>query len=401
MILRIREEILKVRRFSLLFSILICGLFVMMCRMGGLVLAQDEGARVPGAVTASQIEEGAGVYSQKCANCHGANLEGGVNAPALTGGAFQAQWRSRTVNELFANITETMPPGNRGSLNDQDGFAVTAFLLQRNRGTVGGSTPAGAPSARITEILNGLSAIPSGPMALNAAASAGGRAGRYGPRMDAAAEARFAQIRKPLDKLTPVTDAMLRDPSPNDWLMWRRTYNAWGYSPLKQINRDNVKDLRVAWTWGLNSTGITEFTPLVHDGILFVWNYGETIQALDARNGNLLWQFHHDIPATYERDTFYRTKRSLAIGGDKLIFPTTDMHIIALDVKTGKVVWDVVTGRLPEEQPGLQRWPFGDQRQGDYGRQRLRAWRSGLFRGCIQPGQRQGAVEIQYDCAAR
>ena len=93
----------------------------------------------------------------------------------------------------------------------------------------------------------------------------------------------------------------------------------------------------------MNSTGMTEFTPLVHDGIMFLWNYGELIQALDARNGNLLWRYRQTIPADYSRDIFYRTKRSLAIGGNKLIVPTTDMHLIALDIKTGEVVWDVVT----------------------------------------------------------
>ena len=61
-------------------------------------------------------------------------------------------------------------------------------------------------------------------------------------------------MRAPLDNLTPVTDAMLRNPSPSDWLIWRRTYNGWGYSPLDQINRENVKNLTVAWTWGMNST---------------------------------------------------------------------------------------------------------------------------------------------------
>jgi alcohol dehydrogenase (cytochrome c) len=330
-----------VRRFSLISSILICGLLVMVCRIGGLVLAQEVGARARGAFTAAQAGQGAVIYTQKCASCHGAKLEGGVNGPALTGGTFQSQWRSRTVSELYGNISETMPLDNRGSLSEGDGLSVTAFILQHNGGTAGNLALTGATPARIDEILSGLPAIPNESEVTVTTAPAGGR--RNGPRMDATAEALFVQIRKPLDKLTPVTDAMLHDPSPNDWLMWRRTYNAWGYSPLKQINRDNVKDLKVAWTWGLNSSGITEFTPLVHDGILFVWNYGETIQALDARNGNLLWQFHHDIPATYQRDTFYRTKRALAIGGDKLIFPTTDMHIIALDVKSGKVVWDVVT----------------------------------------------------------
>jgi alcohol dehydrogenase (cytochrome c) len=161
--------------------------------------------------------------------------------------------------------------------------------------------------------------------------------------MDPVAQARLAELRSPLDRLTPVTDAMLRDPSPNDWLMWRRTYNSWGHSPLAQINRENVKNLTVAWTWGMNSTGMTEFTPLVHDGILFLWNYGETIQALDARNGNLLWSYTHTLPEGFTRETFYRTKRALAIGGNKLIFPTTDMRILALDVKTGQVLWDVST----------------------------------------------------------
>ncbi|MGE0407220.1 MAG: PQQ-binding-like beta-propeller repeat protein, partial [Candidatus Korobacteraceae bacterium] len=163
-----------------------------------------------------------------------------------------------------------------------------------------------------------------------------------GRGMDPVAEARFEAMRAPLEKLTPVTDAMLRDPSPNDWLMWRRNYNGWGHSPLSQINRDNVKNLTVAWTWGMSS-GFNEFTPLVHDGILFLWNYGEIIQALDARNGNLLWEYTYELPKDFIRTTFYRTKRALAIGGNKLIFPTADMHIVALDVKTGKVLWNVST----------------------------------------------------------
>jgi alcohol dehydrogenase (cytochrome c) len=169
------------------------------------------------------------------------------------------------------------------------------------------------------------------------AGPAGGQGG------NPAAVARLAELRAPLDGLTPVTGAMLRDPAPGDWLMWRRTYNGWGHSPLAEINRDNVANLRVAWTWGMNSTGFTEFTPLVHDGILFLWNFGEKIQALDARNGNLLWEYTHPVPANFVRETFYRTKRALAIGGNKLIFPTVDMHIVALDVKTGVPVWDVST----------------------------------------------------------
>jgi alcohol dehydrogenase (cytochrome c) len=149
-------------------------------------------------------------------------------------------------------------------------------------------------------------------------------------------------MRAPLDNLTPVTDEMLRNPPPGDWLNWRRTYADWAYSPLTQINRDTVKNLKVAWTFSLASPedAVNEFTPLVHDGVMFMWNFGDTIQALDAKTGTLLWQYVHDLPQDYPT---YRTKRSLAIGGNKLIVPTIDMHVIALDIKTGKVVWDVVT----------------------------------------------------------
>ena len=103
----------------------------------------------------------------------------------------------------------------------------------------------------------------------------------------------------------------------------------WGYSPLNQINRNTVKDLKVAWTWSLNSGpgAVNEFTPLVHDGIMFMWNFGETIQALDAKTGTLLWQYTHDLPKDYPSlPGFFRTKRNLAIGGNKVIVPTIDMR---------------------------------------------------------------------------
>src|SRR5215470_2592562 len=72
--------------------------------------------------------------------------------------------------------------------------------------------------------------------------------------------------------ITPVTDEMLRNPPASDWLMWRRTYDAWGYSPLDQINKNNVKDLEVAWFW-FKDTATTETTPIVHDGVLYLFNY--------------------------------------------------------------------------------------------------------------------------------
>src|ERR1700691_3596799 len=77
----------------------------------------------------------------------------------------------------------------------------------------------------------------------------------------------------PLDQLTPVSDALLNNPPPGDWLTWRRTYDDVGFSPLNDIERGNAGNLRVAWTWSLPA-GANETTPLVHDGVMFVFGFG-------------------------------------------------------------------------------------------------------------------------------
>src|SRR6202162_2170676 len=135
----------------------------------------------------------------------------------------------------------------------------------------------------------------------------------------------------PVNALTPVTDAMLRNPPASDWLMWRRTYDGYGYSPLDQINKNNVKDLQVAWTWSM-TPGATETTPIVHDGVLFIFNYADKIQALNAATGDLIWEYRRDLPAALLADTPNNlSKRNMAIYDDKLIVATSDAHIIALD----------------------------------------------------------------------
>lgn len=139
----------------------------------------------------------------------------------------------------------------------------------------------------------------------------------------------------PLDRLTPVTDALLRHPPESDWLTWRRTYDDWGFSPLKQINRSNAGELRVAWSWSL-PPGPNEMTPLVHDGVLFVFGYGDKVQALDAGTGDLLWQYSRQLPQGVQPSV----KRNLALYENRLYVPTSDAHMVALDIKTGRVVWD-------------------------------------------------------------
>jgi alcohol dehydrogenase (cytochrome c) len=159
----------------------------------------------------------------------------------------------------------------------------------------------------------------------------------------ASAMAQAPQAANPVTSLTPVTDAMLRDPPASDWLMWRRTYNGWGYSPLDQINKDNVKDLRPVWSWSM-TPGATETTPIVHDGVLFIFNWADKIQALNAATGDLIWEYKRELPEKLLADNpNVMAKRNMAIYDDKLIVATSDAHLVAIDAKTGKVAWDHAT----------------------------------------------------------
>ena len=148
------------------------------------------------------------------------------------------------------------------------------------------------------------------------------------------------QAASPLASWKTITEDTMRKPADGDWLMWRRTYANWGYSPLEQINKANVKGLRVAWTWSLTS-GVTEIEPLVHDGVLFITNAGDKIQALDAANGDLLWEYRRDLaPQLIAQGGNTLAKRNMALFGDHLYITTSDAHLVALDVRTGKVAFD-------------------------------------------------------------
>ena len=143
-------------------------------------------------------------------------------------------------------------------------------------------------------------------------------------------------------EIAPVTDAELRNPDPDDWLMWRRTLDGWGYSPLDQIHRGNVDRLRLAWTRALGP-GRQQGTPLVRDGVLFMPNPRDVIQALDATTGDLLWQHTRDRPddlADYMIATLIDINRNLAIHGKLIIDTSMDDHVFALHAETGDVVWD-------------------------------------------------------------
>ena len=137
--------------------------------------------------------------------------------------------------------------------------------------------------------------------------------------------------------VSPVTDATLADPSPDDWLHWRRTSDGWGYSPLDQITRENVGQLQMVWSWAMEP-GMQQTTPLVHDGVMYLASPGNIVHALDAATGELLWEYRREFPTALGRQ---RPNRTLSIYSDKVFLNTADAHLVALDANTGEVVWDV------------------------------------------------------------
>ncbi|MYH30598.1 MAG: PQQ-binding-like beta-propeller repeat protein [Acidobacteria bacterium] len=135
---------------------------------------------------------------------------------------------------------------------------------------------------------------------------------------------------------TPVTDAILQDPDPADWLNWRRTLDGWGYSPLDQVDQDNVGDLRLVWSWGLEP-GVSQTTPIVHDGVMYIANPGNVVQALDAGTGDFIWEYRREMD---ERLRPAAQMRSLAMYEDLIILNTVDAHVVGLDARTGEERWD-------------------------------------------------------------
>ena len=141
-----------------------------------------------------------------------------------------------------------------------------------------------------------------------------------------------------------LTDQLLRTPKPEDWVIHRGNYQSWGYSPLDQINKSNVKNLQLVWSRAMEP-GINQMTPLVYNGVMYLGNPGDVIQAIDAASGDLIWQYRQEQPPAASFPANYgQRKRSIALYGDNVYFVSWDNTVVALDARTGKLVWQTNRG---------------------------------------------------------
>ncbi|MCY3703557.1 MAG: PQQ-dependent dehydrogenase, methanol/ethanol family [Rhodospirillales bacterium] len=142
-----------------------------------------------------------------------------------------------------------------------------------------------------------------------------------------------------IENYNPVTEDRLDNPEPHNWLQVRGNREGWGYSSLDQINASNVGSLQPAW---LFSTGVSEghqSPPLVNDGVMYVTTPMNQVLALDAATGKRLWRYQRELP----EDLFqlHPTNRGPALLGDRLYVALTDCFLVALDARTGEVIWEV------------------------------------------------------------
>ena len=287
-----------------------------------------------GLFTAAQAAAGRAAYEQVCAECHRNDLRGTAHGTELTGVGFMSVWDARPARALFEYLREEMPPGAGGSLEDETYLGIAAYILQAN-GLAAGEQPLSAA----TEVAIG--EAPAGPPPDLAAALAVPDLTQQSEAQSAGFLVRMpsAFVNREVAGFRPVTDAMLQQPPAGDWLNWRRTLDGHGFSPLDQVNRENVSRLRVAWALTMQE-GNNQPTPLVHDGVMYLVNSNNVVQAIDGATGDVIWEYRYGFPP--DSVTLGGVTRSIAIYRDKVFLATYDAALLALDARTGEPVWRTV-----------------------------------------------------------
>lgn len=248
------------------------------------------------------VETGAGIYYRRCSGCHGTDASG-ASGPSL-------RYRGRLKRgssdwALYRNITDGIAGTamSRTSLSFKETWQVIAFIHSRGANDASG---------------DGVIKI--------------GAADRWG-------------------KFSDVTYSKLLDAANDgtEWRMYSRTYDGWRYSPLKQINTRNVGKMRLRWIRQLKTTEtLVEAAPIVVNGVLFITEPANNVLALDASSGELLWSYHRRFSEPLAL-CCGKINRGVAILNDKIYLGTLDAHLVALNAKNGKVVWDV---KIAEPEDG-------------------------------------------------
>jgi PQQ-dependent dehydrogenase (methanol/ethanol family) len=292
---------------------------------GLMIVSQAEAA---GSYTSAQAADGASVYVQSCASCHGPNLQG-ESGPPLTGPTLKAAYGAGTAAQLYDFISRQMPQSAPGSLSQRQYLDVTAYLLRRN----------GLPAGNAPLTIGSLSEVSLSGMRT----SQGQTAANTNEIVRVAPPVRRVYGQPPAAASVNVTDAMMLNASSgdSDWLLPGRTYDNERYSTAAQITAENVKSLALV---ALIQTGMPasfETTPMVVNGVMYITtpvvNRTMKIMALNAASGERLWE------VTYNLGSFQvccgPVNRGVAVGYGNVYVVTLDDKLLALDATDGHTVW--------------------------------------------------------------
>ena len=274
----------------------------------------SEANQTPDISFSLQADAGVQAYTANCGTCHGSDLQGTALGPILSGSGFLRSYGRQTPYEFFTFLKANMPPGGNAGITDESYWSIVAHVMRMNGVADTNPTLDASATYAMAENIPGINPTltqqrvePDRPTGVVATGT--------------------------VENFSPVTNAMLTNPSPNDWLMLRGNYQAWSYSELEQINSNNVGDLKLEWMWNMHE-GDGEPSPLVYNGIIYLINTSNIIQALDGKTGELIWE-HHAGPFDSE------DMRNIAIYDDKIIQATTDARLLALDARNGEKMWEV------------------------------------------------------------
>ncbi len=283
-----------------------------------------------GIFTTAQADLGSTLYSTSCASCHGYDLKGTEGGNTLLGDRFLIKWQEQTLDSLFELTRATMPKTNPHSFSDAEYTELLAFLLSAN-GYPSGASELPSDKSKLKNITIDL--LPSKSR----------NAWQFVPK-------------EPKTK-TKTVEA--------EWKQHRGDYASTNFSPLDQINKENVDQLRIAWRWktdnfGQNPEFYFKSTPLMVDGVLYTTaGSNRTVAAIDAENGETLWIFRFDEKERMPYVPRQNSGRGVAYwtspdqGKDRIIYITPGFQLIALDAQSGNLIPDFGNKGVVDLKKGL------------------------------------------------
>lgn len=294
------------------------------------ILVTPVHAATQSGLTQKQAQQGASVYSQQCAQCHGSQLQGAA-APALEGDSFHASIKNRfgTTAELLDYISSNMPVSNPGSLSREQYRDTVAFILASN-----GYDPSESVSPNLAQV--SLTPVPlpdRGKKPSNLEIQNIGSANRTvtGKLPDAG-------------RVT-VSNAMMLGAADDtaNWLLHGRDYTNQRYSPLDQINADNVDALVPVALTQTGLVGSFESTPIVVNGVMYVTtptvDRHIKVMAMNAADGEVIWETSYSLGDS--KICCGPVNRGVAVGYGSVYFVTLDDQLVSLDATSGEKNWSV------------------------------------------------------------